>query len=456
MVTKISTQAKTLYVFTFFCILFMALNVQAVENNEAEFTQKDEDSVRITPEYHEQDWGLALGMRYAEIPYINVNGDRSVADIVPLMFFNNEYVYINGLEGGLKIINTDQWKLNAILRYRFFDVPAAYQNQIRGDAWDGGLQVRYNMGDWELRTEFMSDGDARAYTDVGFSTVIGDKYATLYPYIGVRLKSSDFNTRYFGLDQEDVNAGVDLRAYVEGRYHLISNLYVIGRLGATILDSNARNSSYVQESMSWDSYAGIAFFNNPDTPSSLSLRNNAYLRLAHGEATPSNLGEIIKGNKEEDPYSNKMTSIFYGHPITDDLFGLPLDIYLVAGLVNHHSSVVQDNFYEYALGIKADYTIKWPVRWRIGLAEGLSYASQISYIERTELEAKDYRPSKLLNYIDVTVDINIGDIFNAKSMRNTWLGYSIHHRSGIFETGSQFGRIKGGSNYTTFYLQHHF
>ena len=110
-------------------------------------------------------------------------------------------------------------------------------------------------------------------------------------------------------------------------------------------------------------------------------------------------------------------------------------------------------FYEYALGIKADYTITWPVRWRIGVAEGLSYSSQISYVERTELEAKGYRPSKLLNYLDFTVDINVGDIFSAKSLRNTYFGYSIHHRSGIFETGSQFGRIKGGSNYTTLYLQ---
>ena len=415
--------------------------------------QQPQDTTR---EYAEQDWGIGMGMRYAEIPYATGTGDRTVADVVPLLFFENDYFYIRGMEGGVKIINNEQWKLNAILRYRWFDIPADVQNEVKGAAWDGGAQIRYKMGDWDLRTELMSDGDANPYADVGFDTTMGDKYATFYPYVGLRFKSSDFNTKYYGFDQESVSGGVDLRAQVEGRYHLTSNLYAIGRLGGTVLDSNARNSSFVQESATWDLYAGIAFFNNPDKPRKRSLRNNAYFRLAHGEATPSNLGEIIKFNKEKDIYENKLTSVFYGHPLTDDLFGLPLDIYLTPGLVYHHNSEVQENFYEYVLAIKADYTVKLPWRLRFGVAEGLSYSSQISYIERTELEKKGYRPSKLLNYLDFTFDLNIGDVFKANSWRNTWLGYSIHHRSGIFETGSQFGRIKGGSNYTTFYLQHHF
>jgi outer membrane protein len=428
---------------------------------EPQPTSTDEIEVKVeetqSPKtYAEQDWGIAMGMRYAEIPYGTPNGDRTVADIVPLLYFDNDYFYIRGLEGGVKFVNREKWKVNGIVRYRFFDIPAAYQNQVRGDAWDGGAQIRYNLGDWDLRTEFMGDGDGNPYVDVGFDTELGDKYATLYPYIGLRLKSTAFNTKYYGFNLEDVSGGADIRAYIGGRYHLVSNLYLMGRLGGRILDSNARDSSFVQKSSTWEAYAGIAFFNNPDKPRQSSLRNNSYLRLAHGEATPSNLGEILKGHREDDPYHNKLTSLFYGYPLTDDLFGLPLDIYLVSGLVYHHSSEVQDSFNEYALGIKADYTFKWPVRWRIGAAEGLSYASQVSYVERTELEAKGYRPSKLLNYLDFTIDINIGDIFNARSLKKTYFGYSIHHRSGIFETGSQFGRIKGGSNYTTFYLQQHF
>jgi outer membrane protein len=423
------TKGQLIYLHVLVCVLIACFAIApasawAEDESTAANTQPADTKEKNT----EQNWGIAIGLRYAEIPFKTDTGDRSVTDVVPLMFFDDKHFYIRGLEAGVKIINTEQLKLNALLRYRWFDIPAEVQNHVRDDAWDGGVQLRYRMGDWDLRSEFMTDGDARFYTDVGFDTVLGNKYATLYPYIGVRIKTADFNTKYYGFDQEYIEGGAELRASIEGRYHLISNLYV----------------------------TGIAFFNNPKTPANHALRNNAYVRIAHGEATPSNLGEILGGHKVDDPYHNQLTSVFYGYPLTDTLFGLPLDIYLTPGLVYHHHSDVQESFYEYVLAVKGYYTLKWPVRWRLGLAEGLSYSSQINYVERTELEAKGYRPSKVLNYLDLSVDINIGDIFHSKSLRNTWLGYSIHHRSGIFETGSQFGRIKGGSNYTTLYLQQHF
>ena len=429
------------------CALFVVIALASAAHSAAAETAR---------EYAEQTWGIAIGLRYAEIPFATASGDRTVTDVVPLMFFDDKHFYIRGLEAGVKLINTEQIKVNALLRYRWFDIPAEVQNEVRGDATDGGVQLRYRMGSWDLRSEFMSDGNGRVYTDVGFDTSLGDRYATLYPYIGVRIKTAEFNTRYYGFDQEYIEGGAELRGHIEGRYHLVSNLYVIGRLGGTLLDNNAHKSSFVKRGSTWDAYAGIAFFNSPDTPREQVLRNNAYVRIAQGEATPSNVGEILGGHKVDDPYHNTLTSVFYGYPLTDTLFGLPLDIYLTPGLVYHHHSDVQESFYEYVVAVKAYYTLKWPVRWRLGLAEGLSYSSQINYVERTELEAKGYRPSKVLNYLDFSADINLGDIFRSHGLRNTWFGYSIHHRSGIFETGSQFGRIKGGSNYTTLYLQQHF
>ena len=108
------------------------------------------------------------------------------------------------------------------------------------------------------------------------------------------------------------------------------------------------------------------------------------------------------------------------------------------------------------LGIKAYYTIKWPLRWRLGVAEGLSYVSDITYIEAAEMEEKGYRSSELMNYLDFSIDVNLGDLIGVKGLEDAWLGYSIHHRSSIFESASQFGRIKGGSNYNTIYLQFDF
>lgn len=125
----------------FLCLAFTPL-LAIAEEKPADPEQKEQIEPESKRTYSEQNWGIAMGMRYAEIPYATGNGDRTVADIVPLMFFENDYFYIRGLEGGVKIINKEQWKLNAILRYRFFDIPAEYQNQVKGDAWDGGIQLR--------------------------------------------------------------------------------------------------------------------------------------------------------------------------------------------------------------------------------------------------------------------------------------------------------------------------
>ena len=150
-----------------------------------------------------------------------------------------------------------------------------------------------------------------------------------------------------------------------------------------------------------------------------------------------------------------MTSFFFGIPVSDTLFRIPISIYFTPALVRHHSSEVKKDFAEYVVAVKAYYTFNWPIKWRLGAAEGLSYVTKIPYVEQTEMERKDYRPSKLLNYLDFSVDIELGGLFASKYLKNLWLGYGIHHRSGIFQTSSSFGRIKGGSNYNSVYLQYH-
>ena len=186
------------------------------------------------------------------------------------------------------------------------------------------------------------------------------------------------------------------------------------------------------------------------------LDSKPYLRLAHGWATPSSVGDIFTGNTRTDEFDNQLTSLFLGVPLSDTLFTLPINVYLTPGAVYHHSSEVQNSIWEYVLAVKFYYTVKWPIPWRIGFAEGVSYMNEVSYIERQYLERQGYRPSELLNYLDFSFDVSLGHLFNQKAIEDLWLGWSVHHRSGIFSTSSAFGRISGGSNYNTVYLQYHF
>ncbi len=187
------------------------------------------------------------------------------------------------------------------------------------------------------------------------------------------------------------------------------------------------------------------------------LRNRPYIRIAHGLTTPSSIGEIVTGRAQSDPHRNQLTSIFYGVPVADELFGAPLDIYITPGLVWHWPSGVQQTAQEFVVAIKLYYTL--PIPWfraRFGAAEGFSYITKVTWVERTNNARKGYIPSNLLNYLDFSLDVNLGDVFHAGSLKRLWFGYSIHHRSAIFETAQHFGRISGGSNYQTLYIQHDF
>lgn len=408
--------------------------------------------------FAEQTWGIGVLVRNAEIPF-NTEADN-VTSFVPVMFYQGETFFIRGTEGGAHLYQQNDWQVNAIARMRFFDIPAEFQNQVQGDTIDLGLQWRKTTGNnsfWDV--ELFSDLEGNPYGNLSKSWYFQHNSWELMPKLSARYKSASFNSHYFALEQitdQSIGAGIEINANVEARYHVASNFYLLGSIGATALDNNAYNADIVEQRWQSEVYLGFSFFNDITKEKNSELKNHGYLRVAHGWATPSNIGDIIAGDTVKDEYNNQLTSLYYGLPLTDELFSLPLDIYLTTGFVWHWNSEVQDSEQEYVLAIKAYYTIPWPVRWRLGVAEGLSYVSDVTYIERVEMEEKGYRPSELMNSLDFSVDINLGDIFNVNALKETWLGYSIHHRSSIFESASQFGRIKGGSNYNTVYLQFDF
>jgi outer membrane protein len=417
-------------------------------------------------------WGVAITYRSASISYqtpTDLPHDGRVSDIVPLLFYENKNFYWRGLQAGYKFINNEKHEWSIMGRYRFFDIPAELQNsqnpnEPRGNGLDIGVQYRHKISQ-HLNADFelMDDRHGRQYFNsiANFNFENGDW--EFKPFTRLRWKSSKFNNRYYGLQglaPPDVSAspGSAFDFTVGGtiRYHVTSNLYLLSRISLTMLDKSTYRASTIASPTEDEIYLGFAFFNDKTKKAPKYLKTKKYIRLAHGWATPSNIGEILKGNTVSDEFNNKLTSVFYGIPVTDSLFGIPMSVYFSPGLVIHHKSTVQSRFAEYVIAFKAYYTIKWPTTWRFGFAEGLSYASEISYIEQTEMDSNGYRPSNLMNYLDFTFDVELGDLFKSKSLKKWWLGYSLHHRSSIFESSSAFGRIKGGSNYNSVYLQYHY
>jgi len=404
--------------------------------------------------YKEQDWGIGASMRLSTIVY--GGEDEYSQNFVPMLFFDNEHFYLRGIEAGVKLYSDESFRLSAITRVRYVDIAKEHQNKLQVDGNDIGLQLQYRPNDTLfIDIEAMDDLDQRFFSNLRVGADLSSGSLEYRPYATLQYSSAKFNSYYYGMGEESIEAGANLSLGVESKFHVASNFYLLARFQSTYLSSLVRESSYVEETLDNELYLGIGFFNQKDRPKQEELSNTPYIRVAHGWATPSNISEIIRGDTQKDIYNNRLSSLFYGYPLTDELFSLPLDIYLTSGFVLHHSSEVQDMTQEYLLAIKAYYTIPLPWELRIGAAEGFSYISDITYIEESEMQRKEYIPSNLLNYLDFSLDLNVGSVFG-ESLEQLWIGYGLHHRSAIFESSSRFGRIKGGSNYNSIYLQWHY
>jgi outer membrane protein len=404
----------------------------------------------------EKPWAVGLVYRTASIPF-DTEGGKTVSTVIPLLFYEGKYFYLRGIEGGFRFYRTGDWQFSALGRLRFFDIPFEYQNQVQGDNIDWGFQATYQPFPMPyLDLEILSDweGNFSSNARLGLDIYTGGFH--IDPFFEAKLKSKKFNSYYYGLNQVKVNPGIDLSAAVVVDYQLLSNFYLFGMAKLTLLDRQVRSSQYVNSDFHGQFILGFGLSNDRSKPRKEELSTKSYLRVAHGWATPTDLAQIIRFNAKKDTFNNQMTSVFYGHPLADQLFSLPIDIYITPGFVWHWASHVQSSIQELVIAIKLYYTIPWPIRWKFGAAEGLSWVNDIPYVEKSEMQRKGYRPSNLLNFLDFSLDFNIGDIFGGDELKKWWIGYSIHHRSAIFETAQQFGRIRGGSNFQTFYLQYDF
>jgi outer membrane protein len=188
--------------------------------------------------------------------------------------------------------------------------------------------------------------------------------------------------------------------------------------------------------------------------------NATSLRVAYGCTTETKFNEILRGNINCDGGSGtRLASVFAGRKISDDVFTLPLEAWLIGGIAHRDENGLQSNFVEGVLAFKAIYRrFPWSDRidTRIGFAEGLSYADRIPWIEKEKGEEKDRRTSHLINYLEFSVDFSVGDLIREDSLRNLYFGFYVHHRSGIFASANLYGNVYGGSNVNALYLEWEF
>jgi outer membrane protein len=88
------------------------------------------------------------------------------------------------------------------------------------------------------------------------------------------------------------------------------------------------------------------------------------------------------------------------------------------------------------------------------VSEGISYVSDIPLVERQEADFDNDNTSRVLNYLELSIDFDVGRLIRYKPMEDFYAGFFIKHRSGIF--GLINGVEEGGNNYLMLSLEKNF
>ena len=178
------------------------------------------------------------------------------------------------------------------------------------------------------------------------------------------------------------------------------------------------------------------------------------MRVAYGSASENDLGDIISGDMGSHPEDLTVLAFDGGYLLKESLFEWPMDVY-VKGSLAQFDEGAYDDVYEATLYLKAYWNFDFlDNRIRVGFGNGISYTSDILRTEYLEAQSKNDNNSEFLNYIDLSVDFDFGRLINYKPLHNTYIGYALKHRSGIY--GLINNVTNGGSNYNTFYLEKNF
>jgi outer membrane protein len=180
------------------------------------------------------------------------------------------------------------------------------------------------------------------------------------------------------------------------------------------------------------------------------------MRINVGYATDTDLGQIAAGGVEVDSGKQSLIGIDIGRPLVDDWRDWPVDFGWRLGLQRYLDHGAGASGFAQTAYLKMYWRpFPWEkvVSTRIGFGEGLSYAWKVPEIERKWANDHNDDNSRLMNYLDVSIDLNVGDIIRNESARACSLGLVISHRSGVFGLVDLFGNVQNGSNYNTAALE---
>jgi outer membrane protein len=415
--------------------------------------------------------GLGFITQAASSPY---KGGGIRFDLLPLYLYEGETLFLRANRGGIKIFSDNVQRLDLFLEQRLEGFPvdrlpsdlSGMANRANG--FDLGLSYRNTLPWGTLRVEWLHDA---GNTSKGNEARLGYSYQwrsgslSIRPSLTFALRDAKLNNYYYGVRPDEARfdrssyspgSGVNTTLGFYSAYDLTQRWQLLGGVSVTSFSRGIKASPIVEKATYPAVYLGAAYNFGGHQRESVQVDSPTYFKALYGRATEDgcHLVKILTARclATNNVNPSSIAGIQIGKPFIQGLNGWPLDFVGYVGLIEHRDRGLQSNGLQLDLFMKAYYSgFPWhqSVKTRLGVGIGLSAVQRVPY---AEIESGK-TGSRLLNYLDPTLDVSLGDLIGSRVLKNTFIGVGVSHRSGIFGTSSLLGNVNGGSNYIYTYLE---
>ena len=419
--------------------------------------------------------GLGAVARFEPSPY-REGGTRY--DVLPLYLFEGERVFLDANRAGVKLLNGGDQRLDLFAAQRLEGfpsdrMPASLAGMaMRDSGIDLGLSWQYRQPWGSVQAEFLHDA---GNTSKGNELRLGYSYDwrsgpwRLRPSLSVALRDARLNNYYYGVRGSEAapgrpayapGAGINTTLGLYGSYDMSQRWRLLAGLSATVLDGKIKDSPIVQKRELPGVYVGAAYDFGGHEREWAREGSPTWVKLLYGKATDDgcHLLKIVTAQCLSTASVNptRIAGVQVGKTFIENVNGWPLDFVGYVGLTHHNDRGLQANGVQLDLFMKAFYSgFPWSdrVKTRLGLGAGVSAAQRAPYVEASSQAANGKPSSRLLQYLDPTLDVSLGDLVGSRTLKDTYIGFGVSHRSGIFGASSLLGNVNGGSNYIYTYIE---
>lgn len=421
--------------------------------------------------------GFGVGYGYTRMRPFYRGSDRN-HDNSLLYLWEGDTFYLHGSRAGLKV-NWDTWRFDAFVRHRFegFTQDAVPTSALgmapREPDIDAGLALRRKFSWGTPYAEVTRDISSRSEgleLRLGYWNEWRRGRFTLRPHAALSLRDSDLNDYYYGVRPGEATparpaysagAGVDSEIGLYATYRLSEGLHLFGNVTAGRRSATVRASPIAEDRFDTAVTLGVLYDFGPQAKLRPPEGKPFIVRAMYGYSSDCDMLQIVRltCTSTHTVDDTDIIGVDVGKKLVRRVFDWPVDIGGFVGVIRHREKRFGDDFWQVHGYLKAwFYGFPWDryVRTRLGFGGGLSYTEHISAMERRDQALHGRGNWKLLNYLDPTIDFSLGDLLRSPSLKETFLGMGVSHRSGMFGKAQLFGDITGGSNYIYGYVEHSF